>query len=259
MTFGSSHLKVLPSSPLKPALMFILLAFVAGAVRGYSGFGFAMILALGLLCRLAPTEVIPVVLTLDLVCSVSLWPAAVRVFDRVIGLRLVLGMWLAVPLGSLALARLPEQWMALVAAGICLAGGVLVLRRTSGDRAWGVLSKRWAFPAGLASGLSTALASAGGPPLVVYLLRSGLGPAAVRGTAILFFAISSASALALLAGLHVLHGGHLQLAASLLVPALAGNILGQWLFRRWPRSLQQIIGVLLVLLAAGTLASRLAR
>ena len=62
--------------------MLMVLAFAAGVVRGHSGFGFAMILALGLLPNLAPTMVIPVVLMLDLIGSVSLWPRALKTFHR---------------------------------------------------------------------------------------------------------------------------------------------------------------------------------
>jgi hypothetical protein len=99
------------------------------------------------------------------------------------------------------------------------------------------------------------MASAGGPPLVVYLLRSGLSTASVRGTAIVFFAASSACALVSLWLLHALSRDQLSLAATLLLPALAGNLMGQWLFRRKPMSLQLVIGVLLVLLSAATLIS----
>lgn len=58
--------------------MLMLLAAFAGLVRGYSGFGFAMILALGLLSVRSPADVIPVVLLLDLLCSAGLWPRALR-------------------------------------------------------------------------------------------------------------------------------------------------------------------------------------
>jgi uncharacterized membrane protein YfcA len=101
------------------------------------------------------------------------------------------------------------------------------------------------------------MASAGGPLLIVYLLRSGLSALEVRGTAIVFFALGSASSLIVLAGLKVLSGVHLELAATLLLPALAGGVLGQWLFRRKPVSLQRVIGGLLVVMAAVTLAIRL--
>lgn len=237
--------------------MFMALAFVAGVVRGYSGFGFAMILALGLLPSLAPTLVIPVVLMLDLIGSVSLWPRALKTFHRQVGLRLIVGMWLALPLGLLALARLPEQWTAPIAAGLCLLGGLLSLIKTQAPSPSNPLNLRWALPAGITSGLATALASAGGPPLILYLLRSGLPAIQVRGTAIGFFAISSASSLAVLAALKVLSLTHLQLAATLVLPSLAGSVMGQWLFRRKPMPLQRLIGGLLVLMAVATLASRI--
>jgi uncharacterized membrane protein YfcA len=230
--------------------MFMLLAFVAGLVRGYTGFGFAMMLTLGMLPSLAPKLVIPVVLLLDFVGSVSLWPGALKTFNRATGLRLIVGMGLTLPIGLLALARLPEQWMAPVAAALCLLGGTLVLFGTEGRTPRKPLNIHWALSAGAASGLATAMASAGGPLLIVYLLRSGLSALEVRGTAIVFFALGSASSLIVLAGLKVLSGVHLELAATLLLPALAGGVLGQWLFRRKPVSLQRVIGGLLVVMAA---------
>ncbi|MGY4531744.1 putative membrane protein YfcA [Pseudomonas sp. TE3786] len=236
--------------------MLLILAFAAGLLRGYSGFGFSMVLALGLLTVSPPALAIPVVLLVDLLCSISLWPEARRTFDRRIGLRLIGGMLLAVPLASLALARLPEQWMAPVVALLCLVGGVLVLVRQRA--AVRPLATGWALPAGLVSGVVTALASAGGPPVVVYLLRSGLPAVSVRGTAIVFFALSDGVALGSLWWLQVLSLAHLQLAASLLVPALLGNVAGQVLFRRKPMSLHLLIGSVLVLLSAVTLAANLA-
>lgn len=233
--------------------MLLILAFIAGLLRGYSGFGFSMVLALGLLTVTPPALAIPVVLLLDLLCSVSLWRGAGKTFHRGIGGRLLVGMLLAVPMGSLVLARVPEQWMAPLVALLCLLGGVLVLVRQPmpGGRP---LTTRWALPAGLVSGLVTAMASAGGPPVVVYLLRSGLPAASVRGTAIVFFAVSDVLALASLWWLQVLSLEHLHLAASLLLPALAGNVAGQLLFRRKPMALHGVVGTVLVGLALASLA-----
>lgn len=236
--------------------MLLILAFIAGLLRGYSGFGFSMVLALGLLSVSPPALAIPVVLLLDLLCSVSLWRGAGKTFHAGIGGRLIVGMLLAVPFGSLALARLPEQWMAPVVALLCLLGGVLVLVRQPGAGGRPVIT-RWALPAGVVSGLVTAMASAGGPPVVVYLLRSGLPAASVRGTAIVFFAVSDVLALASLWWLQVLSLEHLRLAASLLVPALLGNVLGQVGYRRKPMSLHLLIGGVLVLLSAVTLGKTL--
>ncbi|MFF7707688.1 TSUP family transporter [Pseudomonas sp. NPDC007930] len=239
--------------------MFMGLAALAGLIRGYTGFGFAMILALGLLTRLPPALVIPVTLMLDLACSVGLWPGAWRRFDRALARPLLLGMLLALPLGSGLLAWLPGRWLAPLIALFCLAGGLLVLWRPAAVPARPPRPGA-AWLAGLGSGLATSLASAGGPPLMLYLLRSGLAPAPMRATAIVFFFASSACALLMLLAFGVLGQAHLALAASLLLPALAGSLAGQWLHRHWPpRSVRGVMGGLLVVLSVLTLYSSLVR
>ncbi|SFW21478.1 hypothetical protein SAMN03159511_1477 [Pseudomonas sp. NFACC19-2] len=231
--------------------MFFIIAFAAGLVRGYSGFGFAMLMALGLMLQLPPAEAVPVALILDVACSVTLWPAALRaVHGRVFG-RLLLGMLLAVPLGACLLLWLPAGVMAPLVASLCLCGGLLVLWRPPVGKA---LGQGLAWLAGLASGLATAMASAGGPPLMIYLLRSGLDARQLRGTAVLFFLASSFSALIGLGVAGVLTGSQWRLALELALPALAGNLLGQWLHPRWqPLSLRVLVGGLLVLLSLGSL------
>lgn len=239
--------------------MLMLLAAFAGLIRGYSGFGFAMILALGLLAVRPPAEVIPVVLLLDLLCSASLWRRALHDGHDALAARLVTGMVVAVPLGVLAFSWLPGDWLGPLIALLCLVGGTLTLVLPQGAPAAHGQSVRPAFWVGLGAGLATTLASAGGPPLMLYLLRCGLSPLALRATAILFFAASSGVALLgmLVAGLVGIH--HLQLAAVLLGPALAGNLLGQWLQPRWqPFSLHRLVGVLLVLLSGLSLWASLA-
>lgn len=240
------------------ATMFMLLAAFAGLVRGYSGFGFAMILALGLLSARPPVEVIPVVLLLDLLCSASLWSRALREMHGRLMVRLAAGMWVAVPLGVLGLSWVSGEWLAPAIALLCLIGAVLVLRQPQALIVAAEPSLPAAFWAGLGSGLATALASAGGPPLMLYLLRCGLQPRVLRATAIVFFAASSATALLGMGVFGLLGTAHLHLAATLLLPALAGNLLGQWLQPRWqPFSLHRLVGVLLVALSALSLCNSL--
>ena len=89
---------------------------------------------------------------------------------------------------------------------------------------------------------------------MIYLLRSGLDARQLRGTAVLFFLASSSFALIGLGVAGVLNGAQWRLALELALPALAGNLLGQWLLPRWqPLSLRVLVGGLLVLLSAGSL------
>lgn len=236
--------------------MFWLLAFAAGLVRGYSGFGFAMLLALGLLTQLTPAQAVPVALLLDVACSITLWPGALRSYRRPVLVRLVVGMLLAVPAGAWLLLWLPPRIMAPLVALACLVGGLLVLWRPVAGKP---LGQSAALPAGVASGLATTLASAGGPPLMLYLLRSGMDGAQLRGTAVLFFVVSSVCSLIGLAIAGVLGAQQWQLALGLALPALLGNLLGQWLHGRWqPLPLRTLVGGLLVLLSSASLLHGLA-
>lgn len=238
--------------------MFLWMAFAAGLVRGYSGFGFAMLLALGLLTRLPPSQVVPVALMLDLACSITLWPAALRNFHVPVGTRLISGMLLAVPLGAWLLRLIPAAWMTPIIALLCLLGGLLVLYKPPAVP-MGHTNTNGALPAGLASGLAMTMASAGGPPLILYLLRSGLSAAHLRGTAILFFVASSGCSLLGLWLFDIVGREHVMLAVSLLLPALMGNLAGQVLHRYWqPFPMRWVVGVILVLTSAAMLWRSLA-
>ncbi len=133
--------------------MLWLLAFTAGLVRGFSGFGFSMILALGLMATVPPSVAVPVALLLDLVCSAGLWIGACRGFHQPVGYRLIAGMLLAVPIGTLLLTILPALWMTPAVAAICLVGSGLILARPVAAQKTVDQSRHLAFPAGLASGL----------------------------------------------------------------------------------------------------------
>lgn len=231
--------------------MFWLIAFAAGLARGYSGFGFAMLLVLGLMTRLPPGEAVPVALLLDLLGSVGLWRQAWRSAHRPVLARLLAGTLLAVPLGAWLLVWLPAGLMVVLVALCCLAGGLLVLCLRP---AAGPVRPLLAWPAGLVAGLATSMASSGGPPLMLYLLCSGLAADRLRGTAVAFFALCSALSLLglLLAG--VLTAAHGTLALELLLPALLGTALGQWLHARWqPLPMHLVMGGLLVALSLASL------
>ena len=58
-----------------------LAVFVAGIIRGYSGFGFSMIATTSLTLVLPPVEVIPVVLALEILASASLLPRVWKQID----------------------------------------------------------------------------------------------------------------------------------------------------------------------------------
>ncbi|WP_208605354.1 sulfite exporter TauE/SafE family protein [Salinicola socius] len=241
------------------------LACFAGFVRGYCGFGFAMLLALGLMLFLPPIEAVPLALLLDLVTSVGLWRRAGRLADWPRLRRLLCGMVVATALGVGLMASLPTAPMRIAVALLALTGAVaLLLRRESPveaeepapARAGSGKKGSWSsVAAGGISGLCMTLASSGGPPLMLYLLHQRLHPKALRATAIMFFAASSTASLIGLTLAAELGRETLIRAAWLVAPALIGNILGQWAFEHSrPRSMRATVAPLLIVLSVWVLA-----
>lgn len=232
---------------LLPAL---LIVSFAGAVRGYCGFGFAMIVALGLMLFVAPAQAIVLALLLDLLCSLGLLRRALHHLDAKLLRRLIAGMLLATPVGVGLVAYLPANAIGIGVAAISLLGGVALLRGRRDQGGPPLRPPRYAVPAGIASGLAMTIASAGGPPLMLYLLNTTLSPLAMRATAIVFFMASSSCALAGYALAGALDGDILGWGALLLAPALAGGMAGQWLVhRRPPVSLRWSVAPLLIALS----------
>ena len=91
--------------------------------------------------------------------------------------------------------------------------------------------------AGGASGFTSFVAHAGGPPLSVYLLGQRLDKTVFVGTTVVFFTLVNYVKLLPYALLGQLHGGNLLTALVLLPLAPAGIWLGLWLHRRVSESL----------------------
>lgn len=235
---------------LPTLLPLLLLAALAGLVRGFSGFGYAVIMGLGLAWVLPVPQAVATALLLDLVCVLGALPWAWRHREPALLASLLLGMVLSLPAGVWLLQALPASGLHLMAGVIALLGGLMLLTR------WQLPGgmPRLAFPVGMASGLAMTCASAGGPPLMYYLLNQPCRPETQRATAILFFACSSLLSLLALGGGDLLGEDWLTLAAQLWLPSLLGDRVGAWLFRRHgTTSLRRWSALLLILLAFGVL------
>lgn len=155
-----------------PTLLPLLLAALAGLVRGFSGFGYAVIMGLGLAWVLPRSQAVATALLLDLVCVLGVLPWAWRHRDPALLAPLLLGMVLSSPASVWLLQALPASGLHLMAGVIALLGGLMLLTR------WQLPGgmPRLALPVGSASGLAMTCASAGGPPLMYYLLNQPCRP-----------------------------------------------------------------------------------
>lgn len=176
--------------PLELALVeagVFLIAFLRGAFGG----GFAILgiplLSLALDPLVAGALLAPLFVATDLVALRYWKPTTWSKSDLLI---LVPALPLGIGLGYLLLEQLDRHAVAvligcvtLAFAGLWFFGGAKVGARP--------LSKPAASLAGFASGVTTMVAHAGGPPLALYLLPRGLPKAVYAGTTSLFFSIGN--------------------------------------------------------------------
>nr|WP_232479265.1 sulfite exporter TauE/SafE family protein [Roseomonas rosulenta] len=228
----------------------ILATAIAGIMRGYSGFGTAVILAPVYSLLWGPRAGIPVMLLMELVVSVQLLPGAIKDADRRVVLPLGGAAALATPLGAWILLSADGDALRRFIGGFVLVFGLLLM---SGWRYHGSRPLPLNLAVGTAAGLLKGATGMSGPPVILYLLAGLEEAKRHRANLILFFAT-----IAIVSIVPPLIGGLIDLAVlvrlAVLLPVMALSVpIGARLFRVVPERLYRpfAMGVLLV---AGGLA-----
>lgn len=208
-------------------LVAVTLVAFAGVLRGFSGFGSAMVLAPTLAALYPLTVAVPLVILLEIALSFQLLPGAMRrVVWREIGVMsaaalpgLLLGAWL--------LAVVPGTVLRLGISAAIIVFLVLIAMKV---RRHGAKTTAGLAGAGLLSGVANGASGVGGPPIVLYYLAGDDSSAALRATVICyFFVIDVASAM--IYGAQGLLTRDVALLTAMCVPgAIAGVWLGSRLF-----------------------------
>ncbi len=187
-----------PKLPMTDALLSILhsstfpmvvaAAVAAGAVRGFAGFGAAMIFMPLVSALVDPRLAAATFLILDEVVALPLAVRAVRLCDWRTVLPAVLAGLVTVPIGAAVLANgdtIALRW------GIsALVLGLLVLL-VSGWRYTGRPTLQLSAGVGVAAGFLAGVSQVAGPPVVAFWM-SGPSPAhVIRANLIVYFALAS--------------------------------------------------------------------
>ena len=177
---------VLSALALEPAsLAFCLLAVFAGAyLKGYTGFGASMLWVTSLSLLLPPLQVIPMVLMFEVATSLFLLPQIWRDIRWRSISALLIGTWVATPVGIYALASLPATPIRLALAVVVFAAAILILRGFA-------LRREPNTPAtvgiGLMAGALNGSMGIVGPPVILFYFSSPIGVVAGRASIIAYF------------------------------------------------------------------------
>jgi len=232
--------------------------FFAAIVRGYSGFGFAMLAITSISVLLPPAEVVPAIFLLEIAASLHLLPGVWREIHWRALWWLVVGCCVGTPFGVYALAHAPAAPMTLALAVFVLAAAILLSRGHEMRRMPGPL---FTLATGTAAGLCNGGFGMSGPPVVLFFFSSPTGAAVGRASLIAFFFLTDLVALAWQGWSGLITTTTFWRAALFLPPLAVGVWLGNRSFRkadsvavrRWVLRLL----MLLALLAGARAASEL--
>lgn len=221
------------------ALVFVVV-FLAGFLRGFTGFGFALAAVPVITLFVEPAAVIPAIPIVAMVAGVEqlrrAWTSANWHAIR----RLLVGAILGAPFGVVALTYLPANIMrALI--GLVLLLAVLALWRGYRFKERPPTSAQLGI--GFVSGILNGATAMGGPPVILFFLASPEGVAIGRASLLVYFFFISAWSI-VAQGVVGLINLKVVVLALLMIPVMAvGNVIGDRLFSRSKASTYQRIAL----------------
>jgi uncharacterized membrane protein YfcA len=232
---------------LSSLIVTVAAVFVAGIIRGYSGFGFAMVAVTSISLVVPPARVVPLVLILEVLASIRLVPQVWKDIDWYSLRWLLTGSLFATPFGAYLLANVPTEPMRISISLLVLVAATLLIRGWAWKRMPG---RPLILTAGMACGLLNGAAAIGGPPVILLYLSSPAGVTVTRASIIAYFlGIDSMSLV--MASIHGLTKIQtLFLTAVCLVPLLLGIGVGSKMFIKIDKdSFRHHVLILLIILS----------
>ena len=148
-----------------------LAILLAGFLRGFVGFGAALIAIPVLSLVFAPAIALPIAFFSGLPSMLQLLPTAIRHGERQIIMTFGIGAFLAAPLGTWLLVIIAPEILKMIIAVLVIFMAAFLFR---GGRLKGTPSRPVIFGAGIFAGFVQGVAGVGGPPAVaIALARTG--------------------------------------------------------------------------------------
>jgi hypothetical protein len=207
--------------------LLILGALVAGIVRGFSGFGTAMIYLPVAAQVMPPIWAILSLVMMDVFGPLPIVPRALRTAHRRDLVLLLVGTLCLLPVGLALLALMTGETYRYI---VCILSLALVACLALGVRYQGKLTPPLVGGIGALAGFSGGLSGVPGPPVILFYMASALPVAVVRANVLLYlFAFDF-----LLVGVLALRGDLVWLPVVigllLAIPSMIGNLIGAAIF-----------------------------
>jgi len=203
--------------------------FLAGVVRGFSGFALSALIVAGLATVISPVALIPVCIVLEGTASLVMFRRGTRAeADWRIVRGLALGSVLGLPLGLQATLLLHPDASRFAALILITALAALQL---IGRAPPALASRPGLYLSGLLAGVATGIAGVGGMVVALYVLAANAPPARMRASLVMFLFIGVFTSGAWLIATGVLDRLALVRGLALSPVVVIGVLAGTRLFR----------------------------
>lgn len=225
----------------------ILAAFVGGLVRGFSGFGTALIFLPLASPHLGPFGAIIALTIMDIFGPLPNLRRAWAVVEKGDLARLLLGCALILPVGLWLLTRSDPVLFRYLVSLISLS---MLAALILGLRYRGAVHRGMVTAIGGAAGLLGGVAGIPGPAVILFYMSRPLPVAVIRATILLFLFAFDFLILGYLTGMGRVTLPAVGIGLMLAIPNIAGNGLGGWLFRPEREKLYRATAYLVIASAA---------
>jgi uncharacterized membrane protein YfcA len=157
---------------------------VAGLMRGFAGFGSAMLMAPIFAILFGSADMVVTVVAIELVVSLQLFPQVRRHADWHVLTPMSIAACAAMPLGVWLLASVDKNTIVTAVSAVIVAFVVLMW---SGWKYTGRRSTATTVAVGALSGAMMATTSVGGPPVLLYLLSGNDPPHINRANIVTYY------------------------------------------------------------------------
>ena len=222
----SSHFAALFADP--QFMVALGITVLSGVVRGFSGFGSALIYIPLVSAVYEPKIAAASFVLIDFFCTIPLAIRAYPICNKREVLPLTLATACTIPLGALILHYVEPVWLRWFIA-ILILGLLAVL--VSGWRYRRQASLPLTIGVGLASGISGGATTLTGPLAIIYWLGSASGAAVVRANLMVFFLLTDGLVSVVYLAQGLLTPEIIAIALSIALPFFASLTLGAVLFR----------------------------
>ena len=163
----------------------VFVVFIASIIRGFNGFGFSATCISGFSFILPAIEIVPIILALEVIISIFMFPYIWNKIDWNFVFKLLIGITIGSPIGLYLLKYLSSDVTHLSVCILVIFFSFLLMNCYENKKIDNSYAKMFT---GIISGTLNGLTTLGGMPVALFLLVTSIQPAVIRGSlAALFF------------------------------------------------------------------------